>query len=254
MKYVVVIGDGMADNATTGFENVRNVFDSSDYSSVRSEAVLHSLLERYMLMVKDILIKNKTLLENVKGTPLETVVYLASRFGLRRGELIGLRWSSIDFERGILSITGTVKDKGKSGSKIFLRYRSNVFTEVSYRRDSRQKRYAMFTEYCTRLLTKQSKWSFSRKMSLICVICPRYGKLRCIPFPVSNSRNSCGEQKKIPSMSQSSVLPFSLACAKPKSSVLHGIVSISKRIPYESTGSTSGLITVPEKVTTTSHP
>lgn len=60
----------------------------------------------------------KTLLENVKGTPLETVVYLASWFGLRRGEIIGLRWSSIDFERGILSITGTVKDKGKSGSKI----------------------------------------------------------------------------------------------------------------------------------------
>ena len=54
----------------------------------------------------------KTLLENVKGTPLETVVYLASWFGLRRGEIIGLRWTSVDLERGVLSITGTVKDKG----------------------------------------------------------------------------------------------------------------------------------------------
>ena len=47
----------------------------------------------------------KKLLESVKGTPLETVVYLASWFGLRRGEIVGLRWSSIDLERGVLTIT-----------------------------------------------------------------------------------------------------------------------------------------------------
>ena len=47
----------------------------------------------------------KKLLESVKGTSLETVVYLASWFGLRRGEIVGLRWSSIDLERGVLSIT-----------------------------------------------------------------------------------------------------------------------------------------------------
>lgn len=76
----------------------------------------------------------KTLLENVKGTPLETVVYFASWFGLRRGEIIGLRWSSVDLERGVLSITGTVKDKGKSGSKIEnLRYEPTAKNATSIR-------------------------------------------------------------------------------------------------------------------------
>ena len=76
----------------------------------------------------------KRLLESVKGSPLETVVYLASWFGLRRGEIIGLRWSSIDLERGVLSITGTVKDKGKSGSKIKnLHYEPTAKTASSVR-------------------------------------------------------------------------------------------------------------------------
>lgn len=76
----------------------------------------------------------KQLLDNVKGTPLETVVYLASWFGLRRGEIVGLRWSSVDLERGVLSITGTVKDKGKSGSKIEnLRYEPTAKNATSIR-------------------------------------------------------------------------------------------------------------------------
>ncbi len=70
----------------------------------------------------------------MKGTPLETVVYLASWFGLRRGEIVGLRWSSVDLERGVLSITGTVKDKGKSGSKIEnLRYEPTAKNATSIR-------------------------------------------------------------------------------------------------------------------------
>lgn len=53
----------------------------------------------------------------VIGTTLEPVVFLAAWFGLRRGEIIGLRWDAIDFDKRILSITGTVKDKGESGSR-----------------------------------------------------------------------------------------------------------------------------------------
>ena len=75
------------------------------------------------------------LLKNAKGSPIETVVLLASWFGLRRGEIIGLKWSSIDFENGILSVTGTVKDKGESGSKIKnLRYESSAKNNTSIRR------------------------------------------------------------------------------------------------------------------------
>lgn len=60
----------------------------------------------------------KTVIEKAKGTQIEPVVKLAAWFGLRRGEIIGLRWSSIDFDAKVLSITGVVKDKGESGSKI----------------------------------------------------------------------------------------------------------------------------------------
>jgi len=76
----------------------------------------------------------QVLLKNVKGSPIETVVLLASWFGLRRGEIIGLKWESIDFANGILSITGTVRDKGKSGSKIKnLRYEPTAKNHSSIR-------------------------------------------------------------------------------------------------------------------------
>ncbi len=76
----------------------------------------------------------QVLLKNAKGSPIETVVLLASWFGLRRGEIIGLKWESIDFANGILSITGSVRDKGKSGSKIKnLRYEPTAKNHSSIR-------------------------------------------------------------------------------------------------------------------------
>lgn len=56
----------------------------------------------------------KTLLNSASSTQLEPIVRLAAWFGLRRGEIIGLRWSSVDFESKTLSITGVVRDKGES--------------------------------------------------------------------------------------------------------------------------------------------
>ena len=39
------------------------------------------------------------LFERVRGTLLELGVFLASYYGLRRSEIIGLKWSAVDFER-----------------------------------------------------------------------------------------------------------------------------------------------------------
>lgn len=58
------------------------------------------------------------LLEKSKGHVLETVIRLAVWFGMRRGEIIGLRWSSIDFDGKALSVTGTMKDRGGTGDKV----------------------------------------------------------------------------------------------------------------------------------------
>lgn len=60
----------------------------------------------------------RMVVSKAKGTQIEPVIMMAAWFGLRRGEIIGLRWSCINLEKRILSITGTVKDKGESGSKI----------------------------------------------------------------------------------------------------------------------------------------
>ena len=44
----------------------------------------------------------------VKGTKLELPVLVAAFYGLRRGEVCGLKWDAIDFERGTITIRHTV--------------------------------------------------------------------------------------------------------------------------------------------------
>ena len=48
------------------------------------------------------------LFEVVKGTRLELPVLVAAFYGLRRGEVVGLKWDAIDFERGTLTVKRTV--------------------------------------------------------------------------------------------------------------------------------------------------
>ncbi len=45
-----------------------------------------------------------TLINAVEGTPLYMPVMLASTTGLRRGEVLGLRWKDIDLDRGTLTV------------------------------------------------------------------------------------------------------------------------------------------------------
>lgn len=74
------------------------------------------------------------LLTAVKGDKIEPVVFLAACFGMRRGEILGLRWSSIDFNQNKFTINGTIKDKGASGSKYTnSRYEKTAKTSASFR-------------------------------------------------------------------------------------------------------------------------
>lgn len=50
----------------------------------------------------------KQLLEVFKGDPIETAVMLGLYLGLRRSEVVGLRWKDVDFERDIVHIRNTV--------------------------------------------------------------------------------------------------------------------------------------------------
>ena len=74
------------------------------------------------------------LLEYARGNQLEVVLLFAAWFGLRRGEIAGIRWKCIDFENKTLYINGTIKDKGKSGSKINnLRFEETAKNSTSIR-------------------------------------------------------------------------------------------------------------------------
>ncbi len=46
--------------------------------------------------------------EVLRGTKLELPVLVAAFYGFRRGEVLGLKWDAIDFERGTISVIRTV--------------------------------------------------------------------------------------------------------------------------------------------------
>lgn len=71
------------------------------------------------------------LLEASMGTWLEIPVYLAVWFGLRRGEIAGIRWSDIDFDKKTLTISGVVSYN--SGAEQKLQYRGRAKSAAGMR-------------------------------------------------------------------------------------------------------------------------
>jgi len=57
----------------------------------------------------------RQLLQAARGHRLETFVILALTTGMRRGELLGLKWSDIDLDQGILQVERTVARIGRLG-------------------------------------------------------------------------------------------------------------------------------------------
>ena len=57
------------------------------------------------------------LLELTQNEPIAVPIFLASFYGLRRSEILGLRWSAIDFKSGWIQISTTVV-KEKEGDEI----------------------------------------------------------------------------------------------------------------------------------------
>ena len=50
------------------------------------------------------------LFQAVKGDPIELPVILAAFYGMRRSEIVGLKWNCIDFEKKTISIQHVVTD------------------------------------------------------------------------------------------------------------------------------------------------
>lgn len=56
----------------------------------------------------------KTLLISVKDTPIEVPITICCHYALRRGEVLGLQWKNIDFEKRIITIQNSVVRAGKA--------------------------------------------------------------------------------------------------------------------------------------------
>lgn len=74
------------------------------------------------------------LLTVTQNEPIAVPIFLASFYGLRRSEILGLRWSAIDFQHGWLHITTTVV-KEKIGNNVVSTVRDNT-TKTEYSRRS----------------------------------------------------------------------------------------------------------------------
>ena len=63
----------------------------------------------------------KLLLEAVKGTKFEIPVMLAAFYGLRRSEVLGLKWDAVDFDKNTITIKHTVTTCELDGKRILVK-------------------------------------------------------------------------------------------------------------------------------------
>lgn len=60
------------------------------------------------------------LFEAIEGTKYELPVLVAAFYGLRRGEVLGLRWEAIDFEQNTITINHTVTSITQDGKQVVI--------------------------------------------------------------------------------------------------------------------------------------
>lgn len=73
-----------------------------------------------------------TLFKTAEGDPIELGVILAAFHGLRRSEVVGLKWDAINFEKKTISIKHTVKQVNLDGKNIVIQ-KDRTKTKSSYR-------------------------------------------------------------------------------------------------------------------------
>jgi integrase len=73
-----------------------------------------------------------TLFEVVKDDPLKLVIYLASFYGLRRSEVVGLRWDAFNFEDKTITIKHKAIETRKNNKRVIL-LKDKTKNQSSYR-------------------------------------------------------------------------------------------------------------------------
>lgn len=98
-----------------------------------------------------------TLFDVIQGHPLEVAIKLAAFYGLRREEIIGLKWTAIDFENNTLTIQHTVTECNLDGKHI------EVASDTA-KTDSSLRTMPLVTNFREMLLAKKEKQEHYRKL------------------------------------------------------------------------------------------
>ena len=99
----------------------------------------------------------KDLFERVKGHKLELGVILGSYYGLRRSEVVGLRWESIDFERNSITIEHSVTVAQIDGHK-------QVFESDTVKTKSSYRTLPLVAPFREKLLSMKREQEANRKL------------------------------------------------------------------------------------------
>lgn len=98
-----------------------------------------------------------TLFDIIQGHPLEVAIKLAAFYGLCREEIIGLKWTAIDFENNTLTIQHTVTECNLDGKHI------EVASDTA-KTDSSLRTMPLVTNFREMLLAKKEKQEHYRKL------------------------------------------------------------------------------------------
>lgn len=98
-----------------------------------------------------------TLFDIIQGHPLEVAIKLAAFYGLRREEIIGLKWNAIDFENSTLTIQHTVTECNLNGKHI------EVASDTA-KTDSSLRTMPLVANFREMLLAKKEKQEHYRKL------------------------------------------------------------------------------------------
>lgn len=97
------------------------------------------------------------LFDIIQGHPLEVAIKLAAFYGLRREEIIGLKWTAIDFENNTLTIQHTVTECNLDGKHI------EVASDTA-KTDSSLRTMPLVTNFRAMLFAKKEKQEHYRKL------------------------------------------------------------------------------------------
>ena len=98
-----------------------------------------------------------SLFQVVKDTPLELIVYLTAFYGLRRSEVLGIRWSAIDFENKTITIEPNHKVVTVTNENEDIETKTTMITKSKTKNKSSYRTLPLFKEIENLLL-------YTRKM------------------------------------------------------------------------------------------